>query len=84
MGILDILFGGKKNESGGGAPASAAKYQDPAVKVTSGDAALKLLKDGNARFIANKLVPPNHKEALGKTGTQQSPFASVLTCADSR
>ncbi|MCL2205838.1 MAG: hypothetical protein LBG93_01790 [Treponema sp.] len=61
-----------------------SKYQDPAVKVTNADQALKLLKEGNARFVANNLVPTDYKEALGKTGTQQSPFASVLTCADSR
>jgi len=61
-----------------------SKYQDPAVKVESADEALKLLKEGNARFVANNLVPTDYKEALGKTGTQQSPFASILTCADSR
>ena len=61
-----------------------SKYQDPAVKVTCPDEALKLLKEGNARFVANGLVPTDHPEALTKTGTQQSPFASILTCADSR
>ena len=61
-----------------------SKYQDPAVKVTSPDEALKLLKEGNARFVANNLVPTDYKEALDKTGKQQSPYASILTCADSR
>ncbi|MCL2620322.1 MAG: hypothetical protein FWD97_05235 [Defluviitaleaceae bacterium] len=61
-----------------------AKYQDPAVKVTCPDTALQLLKDGNARFVANGLVPTDHPDALKKTGEQQSPFASILTCADSR
>jgi len=61
-----------------------AKYQDPAVKVETAEEALALLKEGNARFVANDLVPTDYKEALGKTGTQQSPFASILTCADSR
>ncbi|MCL2587737.1 MAG: carbonic anhydrase [Firmicutes bacterium] len=60
------------------------KHQDPAVKVTNADEALKLLKDGNARFVANKLIAPNHPEALKKTGNQQSPFAAILACADSR
>ena len=60
------------------------KYQDPAVKVDSAEKALALLKEGNERFVANNLVPTDYKEALGKTGTQQSPFASILTCADSR
>jgi len=61
-----------------------SNYQDPALKVTSPDVALKLLKEGNERFVANNLVPPNYKESLGKTATQQSPFASILSCADSR
>jgi len=61
-----------------------SKYQDPAVKVTCPDEALKLLKEGNARFVANNLVPTDYPEALAKTGKQQSPFASILTCADSR
>jgi len=61
-----------------------SKYQDPAVKVTAPDEALKLLKEGNARFVANNLIPTDYPEALGKTGSQQSPFASILTCADSR
>ena len=61
-----------------------SKYQDPAVKVASPEEALKLLKEGNERFVANNLVPTDHPEALNKTGTQQSPFASILTCADSR
>jgi len=61
-----------------------SKYQDPAVKVTRADEALKLLKEGNARFVGNNLVPSDFKEALGKTETQQSPFAAILTCADSR
>ena len=61
-----------------------SKYQDPATKITCPDEALKLLKEGNARFAANGLVPTDHPEALKKTATQQSPFASVLTCADSR
>ena len=61
-----------------------SKYQDPAVKVSTPEEALKLLKEGNARFVANGLVPTDYPEALRKTGTQQSPFASILTCADSR
>ena len=61
-----------------------SKHQDPAVKVTCPDVALQLLKDGNARFVANNMTPSNHPEALSKTGNQQSPFASILACADSR
>ena len=77
-----ILYANKKTNLFGGNFMS--KYQDPAVKVTSADEALKLLKEGNARFVANNLVPTDYKEAISKTASQQSPFASILTCADSR
>ena len=60
------------------------KYQDPAVKVTNPEVALQLLKEGNERFVKNDLAPTDYPEALDKTGKQQSPFASILTCADSR
>ncbi|MCL2575999.1 MAG: hypothetical protein FWE33_06170 [Defluviitaleaceae bacterium] len=60
------------------------KHQDPAVKVTCPDEALKLLKEGNERFVANGHFSADHPLHLEKTATQQSPFASILTCADSR
>ena len=62
-----------------------SKFRDPAVKVTCPDEALKMLKDGNERFVSGNLMPRDtYKEDLKKTGTQQSPFASILSCADSR
>ncbi|MCL2846313.1 MAG: carbonic anhydrase [Firmicutes bacterium] len=59
-------------------------HHSPAVKVTNPDMALKLLKDGHARFLANELAESNHPLSKMKTGTQQSPFAAILACADSR
>ncbi|HKT18649.1 MAG TPA: carbonic anhydrase [Stellaceae bacterium] len=50
------------------------------------DAALKALMDGNRRFAAQRLT--FYKEDLRilkqKTAEKQEPFASVLSCADSR
>lgn len=52
----------------------------------SPDQALKMLLDGNARFVAGKMTA--YKQDLRvlkeKTLTKQEPFASVLACADSR
>src|SRR5580693_19181 len=47
--------------------------------------ALKLLLEGNQRFVAGKLEHPNQTpERRSETAKGQHPFASVLACADSR
>jgi carbonic anhydrase len=57
-----------------------------ALAVSSPDEALKLLVDGNQRFADRKLT--FYQEDLGwlqqSTLAKQTPFASVLSCADSR
>ena len=58
---------------------------DPSVKVTSPDQALQYLKEGNKRFVDNATMPRDTNKAdLAATAGQQSPFAVVLTCSDSR
>src|SRR5262249_10230306 len=49
------------------------------------DEALKRLKDGNTRFVADKLkeaTPPSRQRLA--TAEKQKPIAIILTCADSR
>jgi carbonic anhydrase len=49
------------------------------------DAALQLLKEGNERFVNQKRSNPNQDMArLTEVAEGQSPFAAVLSCADSR
>ena len=50
------------------------------------DAALNAMMDGNKRFIQGQLNSFNEdlKELKDKTAESQSPFAAVLSCADSR
>ncbi len=52
----------------------------------SADAALKLLKEGNSRFIASSQQHPN--QDVGRRTTTavkgQHPFATILSCSDSR
>ncbi len=52
----------------------------------SADEALKLLKDGNARYVDGKAGHP-HQDAARRAltaGQGQHPFATVLSCSDSR
>jgi len=46
--------------------------------------ALDLLKEGNARFIANKQAGRDLLKQISDTSTGQYPFATVLHCIDSR
>ena len=47
--------------------------------------ALKLLKEGNARFVSGQLAPKDHyAEDRMKLSQGQQPFAVVLCCSDSR
>jgi carbonic anhydrase len=64
-------------------PAGAAK---PAASTPTPDEAIAMLKAGNARFVAGSPAHPHadaarrHEQATGG----QTPFASILSCADSR
>lgn len=49
------------------------------------DQALQTLIEGNKRFVAGKLLHPNHcEESRQSLTTGQEPIASILACADSR
>src|SRR6516225_4887623 len=70
----------------GGALNLTAPSPANALAVSSPDEALKLLVDGNQRFADRKLT--FYQDDLGwlqqSTLAKQTPFASVLSCADSR
>jgi carbonic anhydrase len=59
-------------------------HAQPATAADTPDAALNLLLEGNARYVANK---PNERDfSAGRAARAQgqAPFASILGCADSR
>jgi len=60
--------------------------QAPAQSALTPDEALKLLMDGNGRFVAGRLTSSHADPRLlaQKTAQKQEPFAAVLSCADSR
>ena len=68
--------------------ASAVAFASPAAGSASGptpEAALRLLLEGNQRFIQGTLRHPHQTaERRKETSAGQAPFAVVLTCADSR
>lgn len=60
---------------------SAAHAQSPAV---NGDEALKRLVEGNARYVAGQLSERDFSAGRAARAASQSPFASIVSCADSR
>jgi carbonic anhydrase len=58
-----------------------AQERPPAVNP---DAALKRLLEGNQRFVADKRQNLQASLRLQETAAAQYPFASILSCADSR
>jgi len=50
----------------------------------TGDKALKLLKEGNQRFLDHKFLHRDFEEQRQVTASGQYPFAVILSCIDSR
>ncbi|MBI4946339.1 MAG: carbonic anhydrase [Bacteroidetes bacterium] len=55
-----------------------------AVTVNSSDDAVQELKNGNKRFLENKLINTNYKEQIALTKGGQKPHSVILSCMDSR
>ncbi len=73
-----------------GAPVTPAPYK-PGVTMSRAvqagitpDSAIEILKSGNARFVAGKPLVRQVKKHVAQTALGQYPFASVLSCIDSR
>lgn len=63
-------------------PVWAAAHEGPGI---SAEEALRLLKQGNADYVAGKIPAPNAGTARrGEIAQKQTPFCAVLGCADSR
>ena len=50
----------------------------------SPDRAIEMLKEGNARFMADDMLDRDHSDFVSATATGQYPHAVVLGCIDSR
>jgi carbonic anhydrase len=83
--VLTLAAGGLAGAFGLRLPADEPAKEKPPEAVPTPDEALKRLKEGNARFVADMLK----EAALGskkriELAQGQKPIAVVLTCADSR
>lgn len=60
-----------------------AHTQETQAAITP-DLAINMLKEGNARFMANKAADRDLLEQVADTSSGQYPFATILHCIDSR
>ena len=51
---------------------------------TTPEKALRMLKDGNARFVQGKMLERDYMQQVKATGDGQFPFAAIVGCIDSR
>jgi carbonic anhydrase len=65
--------------------AQAAELSKEASKLLTPDAALQKLLEGNQRFVQHRPLYPNQSATrLKEVAQAQHPFATILSCADSR
>lgn len=66
------------------APLVGRAQAQPARSAATPDAALALLLEGNARYVANKMNEHDFSAGRVARALGQAPFAAILGCADSR
>ena len=66
------------------APLAGVAQAQPTRAAETPDAALKLLVDGNARYVSNQLNERDFSATRAARAQGQKPFAAILGCADSR
>jgi carbonic anhydrase len=66
------------------APLAGIAQAQPARAAETPDAALKLLVDGNARYVSNQMKERDFSAGRAARTLGQAPFAAILGCADSR
>lgn len=69
--------------SGDGARRAVTQTADTQAALTPADS-LRLLKEGNARFVAGEMIDRDLPEQVSQTADGQYPHAVVLSCIDSR
>jgi carbonic anhydrase len=67
-----------------GAPLNSMAQVQPVAAANTPDAALNLLVEGNARYVANQPRERDFSAGRASLALGQAPFAGILGCADSR
>lgn len=82
IGARKPLFGSKPKEQA----EDPAKAQASSDEAPTADRALELLREGNQRWVSGDVKNPNIDQARRTNAADkgQKPFATILTCADSR
>lgn len=66
------------------APLAGVAQAQPTRAAETPEAALKLLVDGNARYVSNQMNERDFSASRAARTRGQAPFAAILGCADSR
>ena len=66
------------------APVSGMAHAQPVTAADTPEAALNLLLEGNARYVANQPRERDFSAGRAARAQGQAPFAAILGCADSR
>ncbi|WP_422040487.1 carbonic anhydrase [Roseibium sp.] len=83
----NLIAGGLAGAGVLAAPAALAQEASGSVttsRPSSPEEALQLLKEGNARYVANAPINTDHSLDRAKRAQRQKPFAAVVACSDSR
>lgn len=70
--------------SGSRAQQSCEVFTATTQNAVTPDAALQMLKDGNARFVDGRTRNCDLRKQVKETSSQQSPIATIVGCIDSR
>ena len=70
--------------SSASAQQSCEVFTPPTQAAVTPDAALKMLQEGNERFVAGRTRNCDLMKQVRETSTHQSPFATIVGCIDSR
>ena len=62
---------------------TAALTQEAQAKITPAKA-MKMLQEGNKRFVAGESLERDYTAQVEQTASGQYPFAAVVSCLDSR
>ena len=66
------------------AAGATAAFEVDEAKITTPDEALAALKAGNARFLSGEVINQDYLRQIEKTAGGQAPYASIISCLDSR